>query len=68
MMKEIFGKEWRWFRGLSIGEKLRVIWFCVSLCVVLCVVDCCNWLWVAVIVNLTLSYVSIVGIRFDIEE
>ncbi len=36
-MRQLFGKEWDWFRGLSLLNKLRGLWFCISLCLVGCV-------------------------------
>lgn len=36
-MRQLFGKEWQWFRRLSLLNKLRGFWFCMSLCLVGCV-------------------------------
>lgn len=49
-MRQLFGKEWQWFRRLSLLNKLRGFWFCMSLCLVGCVSDDVHPYVVAVLV------------------
>ena len=65
-MKLIFGKEWTWFCGLSLLNKLRSAWFCVSLMMVSCVCEeSGKWVMLAVAVNFVLSALSVRRLPLD---
>lgn len=35
MIKAIYGKEWAWFKSLTLGQQLRLLYFCASFCIAL---------------------------------
>lgn len=35
VIKAIYGKEWTWFKSLTLGQQLRLLYFCVSFCIAL---------------------------------
>ena len=35
MIKAMYGKEWAWFKSLTLGQQLRLLYFCVSFCAAL---------------------------------
>ena len=61
-LKLIFGKEWAWFTGLSMGDRLRVVWFMVSLMLVCHIGGCSLLCAVAVVVNFVASGIAVHGV------
>lgn len=35
VIKAIYGKEWAWFKSLTLGQQLRLLYFCASFCIAL---------------------------------
>ena len=65
-MKRIFGKEWTWFRRLSLVDKLRSFWFCWRLCLVGC--ESCDahpYVLVALLLNFMASAASATRLPLD---
>lgn len=35
VIKAVYGKEWAWFKSLTLGQQLRLLYFCASFCIAL---------------------------------
>lgn len=54
-LKRMLGPEWRWLRGLSVADRLRVAWFVASLLPVMGCADGPLWAVAVLAVNLGLA-------------
>ena len=56
VIKAVYGKEWAWFKSLTLGQQIRVVYFCASFALALLAATSTSMpLIVGAVINLGIS-------------